>query len=147
MKRIMKYLSGTKNYGLFCKEYLAVLEGYCDANCNTLSGDSFSTTGYAFVLGGGAIYWKSKKQTIIVNSIMEAELIALASASEKANWLKDLLFDIPFFDKIVSYVLIHCDSTATIGRLRNHFYNDKSRTIRRKHSITRSYLSNGIIHI
>ncbi|KAF3643063.1 Linoleate 13S-lipoxygenase 2-1, chloroplastic [Capsicum annuum] len=55
-------------------------------------GDSLSTTGYIFTLGGGAICWKSKNQTIIANSTMKAELIALTSASEEANWLRDLLF-------------------------------------------------------
>ncbi|KAK4388569.1 Retrovirus-related Pol polyprotein from transposon TNT 1-94 [Sesamum angolense] len=48
-------------------------------------GDSCSTTGYIFTLGGAAICWKSKKQTIIANSTMEVELIALASGSEEAN--------------------------------------------------------------
>ncbi|XP_049370741.1 secreted RxLR effector protein 161-like [Solanum verrucosum] len=57
--------------------------GFSDADWNTLSGDSCSTTGYVFTLGGGAICWRSKKQTIIVNSTMEAELITLASASEE----------------------------------------------------------------
>ena len=79
MRRIMRYLSSTKNYGLFYNKYPAVLEGYSDANWNTLSSDSFST------LGGGAICWKSKKHTIIANFTMEAELIALASACEEAN--------------------------------------------------------------
>ena len=44
-------------------------------------------------------------------------------------------------------VLIHRDSTATIGRVCNCFYNSKSRLIRRKHNIVRSYFSNGIINI
>ena len=39
-----------------------------------------------------------KKQTIIDNSTMEAKLIALASASEEANWLRNLLFQIPYFE-------------------------------------------------
>ena len=47
-----------------------------------------------FTLGSGTICWKSKKQTIIANSTMEAELIALASTSEDANWLRDLLCEI-----------------------------------------------------
>ena len=38
-----------------------------------------------FILGSGAICWKSKKQTIIANSTMEIELIALALVSEEAN--------------------------------------------------------------
>jgi hypothetical protein len=51
------------NYGLLYKKYPAVIEGYSDADWNTLSGDSLSTTGYVFTLGGGAICWKSKKTT------------------------------------------------------------------------------------
>ncbi|KAL0357421.1 UNVERIFIED_CONTAM: putative disease resistance RPP13-like protein 3 [Sesamum calycinum] len=87
-------------------------------------GDSCSTTGYVFILGGAAICWKSKKQTIIANSTMEAELIALASASEEANWLRDLLFQIPYFEKPIAPILIHCASTAALGRVQNRYYND-----------------------
>ena len=62
---------------------------------------------------------------------MEAELIVLALASEEANWLRDLLHKIPFWEKLIPPILIHCDSTTTIGRIRNHFYNSKSKPIRR----------------
>ena len=117
-----------------------MIEGFSDADLNTLSGDSLSTTGYIFTLGSGALCWKSKKQTIIANSTMEAELIALASASEEANWLRDLLYEI-------QPILIHCDSTTAIGRVKNHYYNSKSIPIRRKHSTERSYLSGGIITV
>ena len=55
----MKYLSGTKTYGLCYKKYPAVLKGFSDADWNTLSGDSRSTTGFIFTLGSGAICWKS----------------------------------------------------------------------------------------
>ena len=43
---------------------------------------------------------------------MEAELIALASTSEEEIWFRDLLYKIP-------PILIHCDSTASIGRVKN----------------------------
>ena len=88
-----------------------------------------------------------KKQTIIANSTIEAEFIALALASEEANWLRYLLHEIPLWEKLIPPVLIHRDSTTTIGRVCNCFYNSKSRLIRRKHSIVRSYLSNDIINI
>ena len=143
----MKYLSDTKFHGLLYKKYPVVLEGFSDADQNTLSGDSLSTTGYIFTLGSGAICWKSKKQTIIANSTMEAEFIALASANEEANWLRDLLHEIPLWEKPIPPILIHCDSTATICRVHNCFQNRKSRPIRRKHSTVISYLSNDIINI
>ena len=76
---------------------------------------------------------------------METELIALASASEEANWLRDLLYEIPLWEKPIPPTLIHCDSIATIGRVKNCYYNGKSRPIRRNHSTVRSYLSSGII--
>ena len=85
IERVMRYLIGTKNYGLFYKKYPAVIEVFSDADWNTLSGDSLSITIYIFTLGGGAICWKSKKQTIIANSTMKVELIALVSVSEEAN--------------------------------------------------------------
>ena len=83
IERVMRYLIGTKNYGLFYKKYPAVIEAFSDADWNTLSGDFLSTTGYIFTLGSGAICWKSKKQTIIANSTIEDELIVLTSAMKR----------------------------------------------------------------
>ena len=78
---------------------------------------------------------------------MEVELIALPSTSEEANWLRDLFNEIPLWEKPIPSILIHCHSIAPIGRVRNCFYNGKSRPIRRKHNTVRSYLSSGIIII
>ena len=49
-----------------------------------------------FTLGGGAISWGSKKQTCIIHSTMEFEFIALAATWKEAEWLRDLLLEIPF---------------------------------------------------
>ena len=78
---------------------------------------------------------------------MEAELIALALTSVEANWLRDLLYKIPLWEKPIPPMLIHCDSTAAIGKVKNRYYNGKSRPIRRKHNTVRSYLSSGIIAV
>ena len=90
----MRYLIGTKNYGLFFKQNPTLLEGFCDADWNI---------GYVFTLGGGAVCWKSKKQTIIANYTIEDELIALVSDCEEAIWLRDLLFQIPYFEKPIPH--------------------------------------------
>ena len=52
---VMRYLIGTKSYGLFYKKYPVVIEVFSDADWNTLSGYSLSTTGYIFTLGSGVI--------------------------------------------------------------------------------------------
>lgn len=51
----MKQLRGTKNHGMFDIKYPIVLEGYIDANWNALASDSFSNSGYVFILGCCAI--------------------------------------------------------------------------------------------
>ena len=78
---------------------------------------------------------------------MQVELIDLATASEEANQLRDLLNEISCWEKPIPPILIHCDSTTAIGGVNNRYYNGKSRPIRRKHSTMRSYMNNGIINV
>ena len=124
-----------------------MVEGYSDANRITRSNDVKSTTGYVFILGGGAVSWKSSKQTCIARSTMESEFIALDKAGEEAEWLRNFLEDIPFWPKPVGPICIHCDSQAAIGRAGSVMYNEKSRHIRRRHNTIRQLLSSGIITI
>jgi hypothetical protein len=51
----MRYLKKTMNLGLHYKRFPAVLEGYSDADWNTLSDDSKATSGYIFNIAGGAV--------------------------------------------------------------------------------------------
>ncbi|GJY73179.1 leucine-rich repeat protein [Tanacetum coccineum] len=81
--RVFKYLRGTKDYGLSYVGYPSVLEGYSDASWINHVEDSSSTSGWVFLLGGGAISWASKKQTCITSSTMESEFVALGCADRK----------------------------------------------------------------
>ena len=48
------------------------------------------TSGYLFLISGGAVSWRSKKKTCIVLSTVEAEYVALSSVAQKAMWIKVL---------------------------------------------------------
>ena len=74
-------------------------------------------------------------------------MIALASASEEAGWLRSLLSDTPLWERPIPAVLIHCDSTAAIAKIQNRYYNGKKRQIRRKHSTIREYISTGAVRV
>jgi len=54
----MKYLRGTMDYVIEYSEFLAMLEGYINANWVSDSDETKSTIGYVFTLGGGAITWR-----------------------------------------------------------------------------------------
>ncbi|GKC95444.1 hypothetical protein Tco_1160886 [Tanacetum coccineum] len=75
----------TMNYGLSYVGYPSVLEAYSDASWINHVEDSSSTSGWVFLLGGGAISWASKKQTCITGSTMESEFVALAAAARDWN--------------------------------------------------------------
>ena len=72
----MRYLKGTMSYGIRYTKHPKVLEGYCDVNWISDDDELYVTSGYVFSLGGGAVSWKSCKQTILTKSIIEAELTA-----------------------------------------------------------------------
>ena len=72
LERVFRYLKGTINYGIHYTCFPAVIEGFSDANWIYDSDETKSTSGYVFTLAGGAVSWKSAKQTIISRSTMEA---------------------------------------------------------------------------
>ncbi|XP_070049708.1 uncharacterized mitochondrial protein AtMg00810-like [Nicotiana tomentosiformis] len=122
--RLLRYLRGTMDWHLHFNKFFAVLEGFCDANWVTDYDKVSSTSGYVLTLGAGAISWKSSKQTCIARSNMEFEFIALELAEQEAEWLRNLLADVPLWGRQASPVSLHCDTHAAIGVAKNSMYNE-----------------------
>ncbi len=141
------WLFNENHYGLKYIGYPSVLEGYSDSGWITNQEDHSSTSGWLFMLGGAAISWGSKKQTCITDSTMAAEFIALASASKEAEWLRNLIFEVPLCIKPLAPIYIHCDSQATLASAYRHIYNGKSRHIGLRHSYVKDLIVNGVITI
>ena len=112
LTRLLRYLKGTMNLGLTYTSRPTILEGYCDASRISNNDKTNSTSGYVFTLGGGAISWKSSKQTNNARSTMESEFVALEKAGTETEWLRNLLGDIPKWDKPLPPISLHCDSQA-----------------------------------
>ncbi|CAM8882652.1 unnamed protein product [Rhodiola kirilowii] len=145
--RVLRYLKGTMNLGLVYSDFPSVIEGYSDASWISNEEDHSSTSGWVFLLGGGAISWASKKQTCITSSTMESEFVALAVASKEAEWLKNLIHEIPLWEKPISPISIHCDSAATLAKAYSHVYNGKSRHLGVRHSAVRELITHGVISV
>lgn len=145
--RVFKYLKGTMDYCLTYSGFPSVIEGYSDASWITNKEDHSSTSGWVFLLGGGAISWASKKQTCITASTMESEFVALAAAGKEAEWLRDLIYEIPLWPKPISTISIRCDSAATLAKAYSHVYNGKSRHLGVRHSMIRELIMNGVISV
>ncbi|GJS97576.1 zinc finger, CCHC-type containing protein [Tanacetum coccineum] len=109
--------------------------------------NSSSTSGWVFLLKGGAISWASKKQTCITGSTMESEFVALVVAGKEAEWLKNLIHEILICPKLVAPISIRCDSAPTMARAYSQIYNGKSRHLGVRHSMVRELIRNGVISI
>ncbi|CAM8920181.1 unnamed protein product [Rhodiola kirilowii] len=100
-KKVMRYLQGTKDYKLTYKhtDNLEVV-GYTDSDFAGCCDSRKSTSGYIFLLAGGAISWSSSKQSIIASSTMEAEFIGCYGASSQAIWLRNFTSGKKIMDSI-----------------------------------------------
>lgn len=111
VKRIVKYLIGTKERGVICKpDRSKGLECYADADFagGWDRGDSenpenvMSRTGYIIMYAGCPVVWCSKLQTEIALSTMEAEYIALSQAMREVIPLISLMGElqtlVPFYN-------------------------------------------------
>ena len=110
LERVMRYLKDTMSYGIRFTGHPNMLEDYCDVNWISDADELYATSGYMFSLGGGAISWKSCKQTILTKSTMEAELTTLDTAGSEAEWLRDLLMDLPVVEKSIPAISMNCDN-------------------------------------
>ncbi|XP_050888799.1 secreted RxLR effector protein 161-like [Lathyrus oleraceus] len=115
VKKVMRYLQETKNYMLTYKKFgqLQVI-GYSDSDFAGCPDDRKSTFGLIFMMVGGAISWKSVKQTLTATSTMEAEYVACYEATCQAMWLKNLISRFKVVESISRPLVIYCDNFATV---------------------------------
>jgi hypothetical protein len=126
LERVIHYLVGTMDYRIHYSGYPAVLEGYIDANWISDVDELYSMSGYIFTLGGAAVSSRSCKQTILTMSIMEAELVALDTATVEADWLCELLMGLPIIEKPLLAILMNCDNQTVIVKVDSSKDNMKS---------------------
>lgn len=109
-KRILRYLSGTINYGLvFTKHNNWNLNAFADADWANDCTDRKSYTGFIIKLGNDTINWESRKQRCVALSSTEAEYLAMSDAC------KDICFIKNFISEIINIVLcinLHNDNQS-----------------------------------
>ena len=97
VKRVIRYLKGTKNFKLKLSNALREqsLFSFSDANWAEDRNTRKSNSGYLCNVNGGAVSWSCRKQDLIALSSTEAEYIALSETCKETIWLKRLmkLFD------------------------------------------------------
>ncbi|GJU39739.1 hypothetical protein Tco_1192696 [Tanacetum coccineum] len=118
VKNILKYLRNTKDvflvYGGNMERELRV-SCYTDAGYLTDADDLRSQTGYVFILNGGAVNWKSTKQSIFATSSTDGEYIAAFDASKEAVWIQKFISGLGIVPTIEEPISMYCDNTGAIA--------------------------------
>ncbi|KAH7569485.1 hypothetical protein JRO89_XS06G0170700 [Xanthoceras sorbifolium] len=83
VKTILKYLRRTINYMLVYSGQDLFPLGYTNSDFQSDIDSRKFTSGSVFTLGGGAIVWRSIKQSCIADSTMEAEYAAACEAAKE----------------------------------------------------------------
>lgn len=141
-KRVLRYLAGTATLALVFKptrnplyvEHDATLCAYSDSDWAGSKFDGKSTTGLAIAVFGNALFWLSKKQSIIAQSSTEAEYVAVNTACNELLWFQKLLLEA--FDIVTGNNTIFCDNRAAVQLCNDADVNARNKHIRlRYHQI------------
>jgi hypothetical protein len=130
LKRILRYLNGTKSYRINYKalpDKINFFSGYADA-AYANSDDCRSTTGYVFLAGNGAITWSSKRQISTALSSTQAEYVALSEASREACWLRNLYTELGMLREDMP-TTISGDNDGSIAMARNPQFHKRTKHI------------------
>ena len=130
VRKILRYLKGTLDYGLFYKKRKSErheLVGFSDSDYTGDVDDCKSTSGYVFLLSGAAVSWSSKKQPVVTLSTTEAEFIAAASCACQGIWLRRILEEVKYTQQ--GPIMLFCDNSSTIKLSKNPVLHGRSKHI------------------
>ncbi|XP_041004064.1 secreted RxLR effector protein 161-like [Juglans microcarpa x Juglans regia] len=109
------------------------ITGYSDSDFAGCFDSRKSTSGYVFLLAGGAISWRSMKQTITASSTREVEFVACFEATVHGLWLRNFISGLGVVDSIVRPLRIYCDNSFTVFFSNNDRYSKGAKHIKLKY--------------
>jgi hypothetical protein len=120
--------------------------GYADADF--ADGDlRKSTSSYIFTLAGGAVSWKSSKQTITASSTMQAEFLSCYLAVGQVVWLKKFVPGLRVVDNILRPLTIYCDNKLAVFFLSNNKLSDATKHIDIKYFVMKDRVQDQTVEI
>jgi hypothetical protein len=126
VKHLLRYLRGTSDYKLTIynpslghdsKSILC----YADADMGGAADTSKSTSGIVVYALGTLVIWKSKKQSVVAQLTMQADMIATAYGKVQINWLRDLISEIGI-GRCIRHILndgLNCVTTLNSGNFQS----------------------------
>uniref|UniRef100_H3G826 Reverse transcriptase Ty1/copia-type domain-containing protein n=1 Tax=Phytophthora ramorum TaxID=164328 RepID=H3G826_PHYRM len=100
---------------------------------------------YAFMMNGGCISWRSKKQRTVALSSTEAEYMALSEATQEAVWLKVFLCELGEMASDEA-VKIYEDNQGSIALTKNPQFHKRTKHIDIRYHFVREKVEDGQVY-
>src|ERR1700678_272432 len=123
VKRIFRYLKGTRDLWLSYGDKVRELEEYADAD-GSMAEDRKAISGYAFLI---TVSWSAKRQEIISLSTMESKYVAAVYAAKEALWLRSLISQL--FGIELTTTTLFSDNQSAIALTKEHQYHARTKHI------------------
>ena len=111
--------------------------GYIDSDFQSDKDSGKSTSGSIFTLGGGAVVWRSIKQSSIADSTMEAEYIAACEATKESVWLKKFYTNLEVVPNMEKPLVLYCDNSGAMEKSKELKSHKRGKHIERKYHLIR----------
>ena len=143
IKRILRYLRRTIDHALCYHGGYLRLTCYNDANWASDKDERKSTSGYAFILGGGVVSWCNKKQSCIALFTMKSKYVACSAAVQEAVWLRRFLQRLGVTAHAKNVLLLYSDSRSALAYAKDPKYHGKVKHIEFRYHYIRDMVSQG----
>jgi hypothetical protein len=141
---VIGYIKNTIDYGLtYSRDFDLSPTAYVDADYGGCKDTRRSTSGYVFIMAGGAVSWSSKRQATVALSTVEAEYVAMSRCSQQMVWMHSWLDEVEIEHTLPG--LIKGDNRGAIALTKNTRDHGKVKHIDIRHHYIRDLLNSGDI--
>ncbi|KAH9745635.1 reverse transcriptase Ty1/copia-type domain-containing protein [Citrus sinensis] len=146
VKRILRYLTGTLNFGLrYLKQSSLTLYGFSDSDWAGCPLTRRSTSGFCIYLGSNCISWSLKKQTTVAaRSSAEPEYRCMASTAVKLTWLTYIFKKIGI--TLIKPPVLICDNISALHMSKNHVFHARTKHIELDYHFVREKVTSGLLN-
>ena len=142
LKHVLAYIKGTKHYDITYKGSSSLEPiGYVDSDYTSCRDTRRSTEGNVFVVAGGPISWKCKRQDTVALFIVKAEFMAFSRVTTQALWISK------YFNKvglpIKRPIIICADNSSSIANSSTNKNHQRTKHIDIQHHFIKQHTKSG----
>jgi hypothetical protein len=126
-KRVLRYLNGTTDHGLYYTKSNLQVNAFCDFDWARCPDDRRSITGFTVFLGDCLIAWSAKKQVVVSRSSTEAKYRSLSITTAELFWIRMLLKEIQVY--LAAPPVLWCDNISVIALAFNPMFHARTKHI------------------